>query len=222
MDIGVTDAPSVVDSQIQISPSELSVDRVFDIPMSKGFLESIAWDAKLSRDMQSMMGKASSIMKAGLTVRSAVTQLGNIVGNSLAIGMTTGEDMASLAVRIAKSEAIFYAHAQNPKGFLSAAQRAKLDKDSRKIVEAVESIGANTALDAMDSFNVEIGKAARRSLGRTTAPKTKAGEVATGIFDLTVAAPRKIMKARTSCISTEMQRLGGQRCFVSTSKGVIF
>ena len=141
-----------------------------------------------------MMGKASSIMKAGVTVRSAVTQLGNIVGNSLAIGMTTGEDMASLAVRIAKSEAIFYAHAQNPKGFERNAT-CKLTKTAEDC-QNNWSIGANTALDAKDSFNVEIGNAARRSLGRTTAPKTKAGEVATGIFDLTVAAPRKIMKAQ--------------------------
>ena len=196
-DLGVTDAPSVVDSQITISPQALSTDNLFNIPMNKGFIESVAWDAQLSRDMQGMIGKTTSIMKAGLTVRSAITQLGNIVGNSLAISMTTGETMAGLSARVARTEQIFYAHAKNPKGFLSAAQRSKLDKDALDIVEAVESISANTALDAMDSFNVEIGTAARRSLSRlpvTGIDTTKAGLVANTAMDLTFAAPKQVMK----------------------------
>jgi hypothetical protein len=195
-DLGVTDSPNILDSQIEVSPQGLSTDRIFSIPMNKGFLESVAWDAKLSRDMQSMMGKSTSIMKAGLTVRSAVTQLGNIVGNSLAIGMTTGEDMASLGLRIARTERLFYAHAKNPDGFLGAAQKLKLSKETRDIVEAVESISANTALDAMDSFNVEIGTAAQRSVNRAQLgiEKSRAGEIGVNVFDAAVSAPKSVMK----------------------------
>ena len=180
------------DFDITSGPQGLVTDKIFDITMNKGFLDTVAWDAQLAREMQKGWGAANSMLKAGLTVKSAITQLGNIVGNKLAIMATTGEDMVSLGWRIARSEQLFYAHRKNKKLFDEIVASKKMPADARDVILAVETIHRHTGLDAMDSYNAEIGTKAQRGTLKYKPSTTKAGMVARHTYDIAAATPRGV------------------------------
>ena len=187
---GTREWHQVGDPDILYAPQGLVTDKVFDITMNKGFLDSVAWDAQLAREMQSAWGTTNSLLKAGLTVKSAITQVGNIVGNKLAIMATTGEDMVSLGVRIANTERLFYAYKKDLKRFKDIADSSKLSPESRDLILAVETISRHTGIDSMDSLNVEIGKKAERGVLKFKPSTTKAAMVGRHIYDAATFLPK--------------------------------
>ena len=174
------------DTMVAVAPQELRPNRILDIPLNPEFLDVIAWDAQLARDMGSAMSRASSLVKAGLTVRSAITQAGNIIGNTLAISATTGEGLIAVAARVAESEILFYNYKKNKGRFQEYLKNNDMPSD---IVRAIDSIDKYTALDLMDGLNAEIGIQARKVIGASYVGKAKTAKLKLGGQDTGLRYP---------------------------------
>ena len=149
------------DAAVSSAPQELRPGQILETALNPEFLDVVAWDAQIARDMASTMGRASSLVKAGLTVKSAITQLGNIVGNALGISATTGEGLLAVAARVAESDVLFYMYEKNKQKFRDYTKKNDIGSD---VVRAIQAIDRFTAIDLMDGINVEIGVRTQRAI----------------------------------------------------------
>ncbi len=135
------------------APQELIPDVVNDIQWHPEIRQGMAWDAQLTKDMSNLGAAFQSMVKGGITVKSLLTQGGNIAGNLIAISMTTGESVPSIVFRIWATNSLFKTYKENPKWYRE--NLGSFSKETQRYLKAMDAIDRFTGIDLMDMVTVE-------------------------------------------------------------------
>ena len=144
----MADAPAPLRERgvVQVMQERVS-DPVWDTFIHPDFLDNMGFEAKLRRDMASGLGQGIMMSKGMVTAASMLTNIGNMLGNAMAIVFTTGELPSGALVRSLKTAELYSQYRKNPKEF---------KKKNPELGEIFEGADRDTGIKMSDATSVEM------------------------------------------------------------------